>query len=68
MKAHGLDRRREKVREELEADDQETYDIIEEKLGDFASTELGQSAVTRAKGKGGKAGGKGGAQLDGLKQ
>lgn len=48
IKARALERKAAEVREELEGEDQDSFDNIRLALGDFASTELGQAALNGA--------------------
>lgn len=45
VKARELERKAAAVREDLEAEDQDTFDMIRQALGDLADTPLGQSAM-----------------------
>jgi hypothetical protein len=49
LHAHRDDRKRQARIEALEADDRDAYEILEEALGEFGDTELGQAALSRAK-------------------
>jgi hypothetical protein len=48
VKERDCERKLHAVRADLEADEVEHFDLLKEKLGDFANTPLGQAAVARA--------------------
>lgn len=48
LKARRLERKAEKVRAELESEQQDTYDLIRHALGDLADTPLGAAAAAKA--------------------
>lgn len=58
VKARELERKADVLRDELEPDQQDTYDNIRLALGDFSETELGAAALERAQ--------QGASTLDGL--
>lgn len=47
IRTRELERKIEQTREDLEADERETFEQLSEALGDFANTALGQAAVRR---------------------
>ena len=49
IKARELERKADRIREDLEADAQETFDQIRVALGDFSDLPLGQAALDRAR-------------------
>jgi uncharacterized protein (UPF0335 family) len=48
IKTRDLERRAQAIRDDLEADSQETFDQIRVALGDLADTPLGEAALDRA--------------------
>ncbi len=59
IRKRDLERKVEACRADLEKDEQDTFDMIEDKLGDFANTPLGAAAVERARKRWGRASAKG---------
>lgn len=49
IKARSLERKASEVREELEGEDQDNFDLIRQALGDLAETPLGQATMASAK-------------------
>ena len=52
IKERDLERKIDGVTEDLEADERSEYQMLSEKLGDFADTPLGAAAMAKADGKG----------------
>jgi uncharacterized protein (UPF0335 family) len=52
IKTRELERKAIQLREDMEADQQGTFDMLRDALGDYANTPLGEAALSRAKGRG----------------
>lgn len=52
IKERDLERKIDGITEDFEADEVNEYEMLTEKLGEFANTPLGQAAMARADGKG----------------
>lgn len=54
IKARELERKANEIRDDLESDEQDNFDLIRQALGDLDGTPLGQAALAKPKGKRGR--------------